>query len=186
MQYVSPQGLVRERFLGFSQLEAFAPFTSDTMQQQLAKHGVRHIACFAQSYDGASVICGVVRGVQARLREKRLEALCYAHELNLVLCSTWKAISELRNCFYLLERLYSFFSTSLVHHQNLQEFQKQPGAGDRQPVQPSCCVCQIISVNATLQNLTALIHTVGSISTPLSLPSFPYACQLTMLIRIQY
>uniref|UniRef100_A0A667Y0C5 HAT C-terminal dimerisation domain-containing protein n=1 Tax=Myripristis murdjan TaxID=586833 RepID=A0A667Y0C5_9TELE len=194
VRYVCPQGLVKERFLGFSQLDAFdAKTITDTIEQQLEKHGVRHLTCVAQSYDGASVMSGAVRGVQVRFREKHPEALyihCYAHELNLILCSTCKAIPEARDFFDLLECLYSFFSTSLIHHQKLQEFQKQLEVGDRQLVQLSQTrwACQIESVNAILQNLPALIQTLGSISAPLAKGLESKLCRIStiyMLVMFQ-
>ena len=58
---------------------------TDTIEQQLEKHGIGHLRCVAQSYDGAAVMSGAVSGVQTRFREKH-PAHCYAHELNLVLC----------------------------------------------------------------------------------------------------
>lgn len=51
----------------------------------------------AQTYDGAAVMSGAVGGVQAHFQKKHPEAIyvhCYAHELNLVLCYTCKAVSE--------------------------------------------------------------------------------------------
>ena len=63
---ISPQGLLEERFLGFPQLEAFdASSITDTIEKELEKHGIRHFTCVAQFYDGASVITGSVKGVQA-------------------------------------------------------------------------------------------------------------------------
>ncbi|XP_033997508.1 zinc finger MYM-type protein 1-like [Trematomus bernacchii] len=98
VRYVNPQGSVKERFLGLSQLAAFdAKTITDTIEQLLDKLGIGHLKCVAQSYDGAAVMSVKVRGVQARFREKHPEALyvhCYAHELNLVLCATCKAIPE--------------------------------------------------------------------------------------------
>ena len=45
--YVSPQGLLKERFLGFSQLEAFDPSSViDITEKELEKHGITLIANF--------------------------------------------------------------------------------------------------------------------------------------------
>lgn len=65
--------------------EAFdAKFITDTIEQQLEKHGIRHRTYTAQAYDGASVMSGAVRLVQARFREKHPEALCQKETIDLV------------------------------------------------------------------------------------------------------
>ncbi len=69
VRYVTPEGRIKESFLGFSKLFL--------------------------TYDGAAVMSGAVGGVQARFRECHPEAEylhCYAHQLNLVLCHACKAI----------------------------------------------------------------------------------------------
>jgi hypothetical protein len=120
VRYVTSEGRIKENFLGFSKLVGFdAQSITDAIEQTLKSHKIDHLLCVAQTYDGAAVMSGAVRGVQARFRERHPEAVylhCYAHELNLVLCHACKAIPEATNFFDLLESLYSFFSASLVNH----------------------------------------------------------------------
>uniref|UniRef100_A0AAR2IPQ8 TTF-type domain-containing protein n=1 Tax=Pygocentrus nattereri TaxID=42514 RepID=A0AAR2IPQ8_PYGNA len=144
VRYVNSQDMVKERFLGFCKLKAFDANTiTETIETQLVKHGLEHLTCVAQAYDGASVMRGAVGDVQAHFKEKHPEAIyihCYAHELNLVLCHNCKAIPEACDVFYMLESVYSFFSTSLID-----------------------------SINAILKNLPAVIQTLQNISTPLAI-----------------
>lgn len=52
------------------------------------------------------------RGVQAQFQKRQaIYVHCYAHELNIVLCHTYRAVSE---ASLLLENLHSFFRVSLV------------------------------------------------------------------------
>jgi hypothetical protein len=92
--------------------------------------GIDQLKCVAQTYDGAAVMSGDVGDVQAHLKKKHPEAIyvhCYAHELNLVLCHTCKAVSEATEFFNMLESLYSFFSVSLVNHHKFVDTQKKLG-----------------------------------------------------------
>uniref|UniRef100_A0AAR2JDX2 HAT C-terminal dimerisation domain-containing protein n=1 Tax=Pygocentrus nattereri TaxID=42514 RepID=A0AAR2JDX2_PYGNA len=179
VRYVNSQDMVKERFLGFCKLKAFDANTiTETIETQLVKHGLEHLTCVAQSYDGASVMRGAVGegrgGVQARFKEKHPEAIyihCYVHELNLVLCHTCKAIPEACDVFDMLESVYSFFSTSLVFHDKLKALKNQLGIGEGELVQLSRTrwSCQIDSINAILKNLPAVIQTLQNISTPLAI-----------------
>lgn len=59
---------------------------------------------------------GSTGGVQVHFRRLHPEAIyvhCYAHELNLVLCHTCRAVSEAVELFNLLECVYSFFDQSM-------------------------------------------------------------------------
>ena len=81
-----------------------------------------------QMYDSAAVMSGYVQGVQACFWEKHLEAVYvhyYEHDLNLVLCHTCEAIPEVSDFFDLLENLYSFFSVSIVNHDQFAAIQKE-------------------------------------------------------------
>nr|XP_008281790.1 PREDICTED: uncharacterized protein LOC103358552 [Stegastes partitus] len=89
---------------------------ANELQQQIQNNGLAELKCVAQTYDGAAVMSGTTGGVQAHFRRLHPEAIymhCYAHELNLVLCHTCKAIPEAVELFSLLECVYSFVSTSL-------------------------------------------------------------------------
>ena len=125
----------------------------------------------AQTYDGAAVMSGDVGDVQAHLKKKHPEAIyvhCYAHELNLVLCHTCKAVSEATACFNMLESLYSFFSVSLVNHHKFVDTQKKLGLQPKELVQLSTTrwACQLRSVTAVTDNLPAIIECLSTIKTP--------------------
>lgn len=96
VRYVTPEGRIKESFLGFSKLFGFdAQSITDAIEQTLKSHKMYHIMCVAQAYDGAAVMSGAVGGVQARFRECHPEAEylhCHVHQLNLVLCHACKAI----------------------------------------------------------------------------------------------
>ncbi len=120
VRFVTQEGTVRECFLRLQKLQSFdAQSIADAKEEVLQMHSLGDLMCVAQAYDGASVMRGAVGGIQARFRERHPEAVyvhCYAHELNLVLCHTCKAIPEATAFFELLENVYTFFSSSLVNH----------------------------------------------------------------------
>lgn len=65
-------------------------------------HGIDDLRCVAQTYDGAAVMTGAVGGIRADFRKKHPEAAhvhSYAHELNLLLCHTCRAVSEAKEFF---------------------------------------------------------------------------------------
>uniref|UniRef100_A0AAR2LVQ4 TTF-type domain-containing protein n=1 Tax=Pygocentrus nattereri TaxID=42514 RepID=A0AAR2LVQ4_PYGNA len=173
VRYVNSQDMVKERFLGFCKLKAFDANTiTETIETQLVKHGLEHLTCVAQAHDGASVMRGAVGDVQAHFKEKHPEAIyihCYAHELNLVLCHTCKAIPEA--C-------------------DLKALKNQLGIGEGELVQLSRTrwSCQIDSINAILKNLPAVIQTLQNISTPLAIGLQSKLCRFAtvyMLVMFQ-
>ncbi len=95
VRYVTPEGRIKESFLGFSKLFGFdAQSITDAIEQTLKSHKIDHIMCVAQAYDGAAVMSGAVRGVQVRFRECHPEAEylhCHVHQLNVVLCCAMHA-----------------------------------------------------------------------------------------------
>uniref|UniRef100_A0A3B1JVJ8 DUF4371 domain-containing protein n=1 Tax=Astyanax mexicanus TaxID=7994 RepID=A0A3B1JVJ8_ASTMX len=160
-------GMIKERFLALTELMGFdAESIANIIEQQLALNGIGDLKCVAQTYDGAAVMSGAVGGVQVHFRKKHPEAVyvhCYAHELNLVLCHTCRAISEAREFFEILESVYSFFSSSLVNHHKFVETQTEL-------VQLSSTrwACQLCSVNCVLDNFPAIIECLLGINTPLA------------------
>nr|XP_054591675.1 zinc finger MYM-type protein 1-like [Nothobranchius furzeri] len=139
--YVGSDDTVKERFLQLSNLESFdAVSIADTIENVLESNGLQELKCVAQAYDGAAVMRGPVGAVQALFRQRHPEAVyvhCYAHELNLVLCHTCKAVSDASDFFNTLERLYSFFSVSLINHKAFTDMQKVLGSKESQLVQLS-------------------------------------------------
>lgn len=110
------------------------------IQQQIQNYGLVELKCVAQTYDGAAVMIGSTGGEQAHCRRLHPEAIyvhCYAHQLNLVLCNTCKAVPEAVELFSLLECVYSFFSTSLVNHHKFMETQAKLGLTKTELVQLS-------------------------------------------------
>ena len=107
-------------------------------------------------------------GVQAHFRVLHPEAIyvhCYAHELNLVLCHTCRAIPEAAEFFSFLGNVYSFFSTSLVNHHKFKESQSKLGIASAELVQLSNTrwVCKLRSINAVLDTLTAIFDCLSAI-----------------------
>ncbi|KAJ3580971.1 hypothetical protein NHX12_032687 [Muraenolepis orangiensis] len=116
---------------------------------------------------------GSVSGVQARVREKHPEAVyihCYAHELNLVLCHTCRAVPEASDLFDTLESVYCFFSVSIVNHQKFSDVQMLLGLKKSELVQLSKTrwACQVKSVRAMLDNLQAVLKCLEESATPLA------------------
>ena len=105
VRYVS-EGEVKEHFLALAEIKSFdAKSIANELQQQIQNNGLAELKCVAQTYDGAAVMSGSTGGVQAHFRRFHPEAIyvhCYAHELNLVLCHTCKAIPEAVELFSLL------------------------------------------------------------------------------------
>uniref|UniRef100_A0A672LRI1 HAT C-terminal dimerisation domain-containing protein n=1 Tax=Sinocyclocheilus grahami TaxID=75366 RepID=A0A672LRI1_SINGR len=173
VRYVTAKGTVKEHFIELSSLNSFnAESITDAIERVLKSKGLNDVLCVAQTYDGASVMKGEVGGVQARFREKHPEAVyvhCYAHELNLVLCHTCRAVPEADDFFETLGNVYSFFSASMVNHQAFHDTQKQLGLENSEFVQLSKTrwECQLNSVKAVLENLTALLGCLEKVATPI-------------------
>lgn len=83
-----------------------------------------------RSYDDAVVISGSTEGMQGHFRMLHPEALymhCNAHELNLGLCHTWRAVSVAGDFFLVCWRVcILFLSTSLLHHHLFEAVQWKP------------------------------------------------------------
>ena len=174
VRYVTADGGVKERLLELVTLKGLnAQCITDAIENVLESNGLNDLLCVAQAYDGASVMSGSVSGVQARFREKHLEAVyvhCYAHELNLVLCHTCRAIPEASDLFETLESVYCFFSVSIVNHQRFSDVQMLLGLKKSELVQLSKTrwACQVKSVRAMLNNLPAVLKCLEESATPLA------------------
>ena len=173
VRYVS-EGAVKERFLALTEIMSFdAQSIANELQQQIQNSGLAELKCVAQTYDGAAVMSGSTGGVQVHFRRLHPEAIyvhCYAHELNLVLCHTCRAVSEAVELFNLLECVYSFFSTSLVNHHKFQEAQSKLGLTAVELVQLSNTrwACQLRSINAILETLPAIFECLSAIGSPIA------------------
>lgn len=89
---------VREAFLSDDRrAPAIADYVLDVLGKYKCVEGL-----VAQTYDGASVMASDLNGVQAKIKEKVLEAMfthCYAHKLNLVLSHSAKCMPESKRFF---------------------------------------------------------------------------------------
>uniref|UniRef100_A0A665TNP0 DUF4371 domain-containing protein n=1 Tax=Echeneis naucrates TaxID=173247 RepID=A0A665TNP0_ECHNA len=149
---------------------------ADKLQQQLQINGLVDVKHVAQTYYGAAVMSGPTGGVQARFRRLHPEAIyihCYAHELNLVLCHTCRAVSEAVELFHLLECVYYFFTTSLVNHHKFKDAQSKLGLAAVELVQLSNTgwACQLQSINGVLETLPAIFECRSVTGSPLAIVS---------------
>ncbi|KAA0709049.1 Zinc finger MYM-type protein 1 [Triplophysa tibetana] len=170
VRYVGYENTVKESFLELTSLKSFdAHSITEAIEEVLKSKGLEDLQCVAQAYDGASVMSGAVRGVQAQFRVKHPEAVyvhCYAHELNLVLCHTCRAVPEAIDFFDTLESVYCFFSVSLVNHQSFSDMPKALGLEKSELVQLSKTrwACQLKSVTAVIANLPALLKSLTELT----------------------
>ncbi|KAA0718642.1 Zinc finger MYM-type protein 1 [Triplophysa tibetana] len=170
VRYVGYENTVKESFLELTSLKSFdAHSITEAIEEVLKSKGLEDLQCVAQAYDGASVMSGAVRGVEAQFRVKHPEAVyvhCYAHELNLVLCHTCRAVPEAIDFFDTLESVYCFFSVSLVNHQSFSDMQKALGLEKSELVQLSKTrwACQLKSVTAVIANLPALLKSLTELT----------------------
>lgn len=102
-------GKINERFLGYTaadNLDAASLF--NYMKERLSVCGINIQNCVGQTYDGASVMRGQNKGVQALFRNQVPQAIyvhCFNHRLNLVIVDVCKNISEC-NAFFFLGRTF--------------------------------------------------------------------------------
>lgn len=122
------QGEIKERFLGFTPLKHLnANSLFLHIKEVLSKCQIDINNCVAQTYDGASVMRGHINGVQAIFKNEVPQAIythCANHRLNLVIVDVAKNIEEADLFFTLLQELYVFFSSSVVHSKFI-ELQKE-------------------------------------------------------------
>uniref|UniRef100_A0A8P4KMU2 Zinc finger MYM-type protein 1 n=1 Tax=Dicentrarchus labrax TaxID=13489 RepID=A0A8P4KMU2_DICLA len=173
VRYVSVEGAVKERFLALTEVSQFdATSITAAIENQLVKKGIDQLKCVAQTYDGAAVMSGD--------HPEAIYVHCYAHELNLVLCQTCKAVSEATEFFNMLESLHSFFSVSLLNHRKFIDTQKKLGLQPRELVQLSTTrwACQLHSVTAVIDNFPAIIDNFPAITECLSTIKTPTAVGL--------
>ncbi len=81
----------------------------------LSENGLNVANIWGQGYDGAANMSASYKGLQARIQRQNEEALfvhCHAHGLNLVLVETDKSSPHFVRFFNLVERLYTFLSSS--------------------------------------------------------------------------
>lgn len=116
--------VIQECFISFTTMVLMdAAFITDIILKSLEKLGLDYKSSLVGlGFDGASVMSGVISGVQKRIRDKAPFAYyvhCYGHRLNLVLINVAKCVPQAAEFFSLLEELYIFTSNSVVHEKFL-------------------------------------------------------------------
>ncbi|XP_077412732.1 zinc finger MYM-type protein 1 [Vanacampus margaritifer] len=130
-RYVTKEGEVEERFVGFSDVRA------DRTAAVVAEHvfaAVDEMQCgdklVGQTYDGAAVTSGHLNDLQAKVRERHPSCgfvHCIAHILNLNLALS-QACSTIKDCkvfFSTLNGLASFFASSTKRAKALDDIVKR-------------------------------------------------------------
>ncbi len=93
----------------------------------LSENGLNAENIRGQGYDGAANMSASYKGLQARIQRQNEKALfvhCHTLCLNLVLVETGKSSPHFVHLFYLVERLYTFLSSSSKRHAAFIEMQK--------------------------------------------------------------
>ena len=113
---------------------------------------------------------GVNKGVQQKVRQVTPLAIythCCAYKLSLVLVDACKIVQDAGQFFSLLEKLYVFVSTSVVH-KLWMEVQRQihPGFPPRQLHRLSDIrwACRVVSCHNIRDRLQALVKTLRQIA----------------------
>ncbi|XP_040079610.1 zinc finger MYM-type protein 1-like [Ixodes scapularis] len=130
--------------------------------------GIHLKNCIAQTYDGASVMSGKSKGVQALLKLEVPQALyvhCFNHRLNLVIVDACKSFDSARTFFSLIEMLYVFLGGSATHALFIT-VQKQVCGTTIEPkgISETRWTCQINACKAVLHALPAIIVTLTKIA----------------------
>ena len=127
-------GNVREQFLMLKHMTDDAKSLSEAILSSLQSLGLDTCTIIAQCYDGASVMSGRVKGVQAQIRESQKAAMyihCYAHRLNLVIVAVAREVQYADDFFAIVELLYVFLARQKVH-EVFMRFQQERGLSQRE------------------------------------------------------
>lgn len=129
LRYVNASCDVVERLLTIERVDdstADGLFTK--LQDTLKSHSVDLQDAVGQSYDGAAVMTGRYSGVQARIKDVNPRCLfvwTFDHAFNLVVMEACGSCLPAKNLFGILEKIYTFFSTSRKRSDVLKLKQKQ-------------------------------------------------------------
>ena len=101
----------------------------DTVTTTLKTHGIDISNIVGQCYDGASNMSGQYGGLQAKIKDiagdKAVYIHCYAHALNLVVCSAMLENKLASHIFGVLQKLYAFIErTPKRHHRYVESLEK--------------------------------------------------------------
>lgn len=115
--YDKNKDIIREEFLGFSELNAMdAQTISTAIDHFFQSCELESNKCVGQGYDGCSAMAGKDAGVQALIQAKYSKALffhCASHRLNLVV-NDLNSVSEVRNTISTIRDIITFFRESVL------------------------------------------------------------------------
>ncbi|GBN03808.1 Zinc finger MYM-type protein 1 [Araneus ventricosus] len=107
---------IHEHFLGFLSVErSTSQQLFDFLLRELDNPGLPLASMRGQGYDNGANMKGEQAGVQAKIRNLNPRAFlisCDSHSLNLVVNDMAKSSLEGANFFHIVQKLYSFFSSS--------------------------------------------------------------------------
>ncbi|XP_040072179.1 zinc finger MYM-type protein 1-like [Ixodes scapularis] len=130
--------------------------------------GIHLENCIAQTYDGASVMSGKSKGVQALLKLEVPQALyvhCFNHRLNLVIVDACKSFDSARTFFSLIEMLYVFLGGSATHALFITVQKQVCGTTiELKGISEIRWTCQINACKAVLHALPAMIVSLTKIA----------------------
>lgn len=116
VRYVDDEGLAMERFLVFLPNVGHKGNEMETaVLQYLETNGIIIHDCRGQSYDNASNMSGIYKGLQARIKQVCPLAQyvpCSPHTLNLTLEHAVENNADVTRFFMFLQNIYVFFSAS--------------------------------------------------------------------------
>ena len=128
IQYLDPQANVSVRALKLIEIRhGTAEFIAESIFDYLSKSALDLSKLAGGACDGASVMTGPLNGVVARIKVKVPQFLathCVAHRLSLAAVNACVGSSLVSHFQALINQIYSFFSRSSVHTQNLKEIEK--------------------------------------------------------------
>ena len=116
LRYMLPDNTVTERFFQFVEVKDKTALGLSNTIKELLKPLNLEGKLIAQTYDGAAVMSGNVRGVQMLMRQTYPHAVfvhCYAHQANLILQTLCSAHMKVLKVFFAdLSSFATFFSGS--------------------------------------------------------------------------
>ena len=128
IQYLDPQADVSVRALKLIEIRyGTAEFIAESIFDYLSKSALDLRKLAGGACDGASVMTGPLNGVVAQIKVKVPQFLathCVAHRLSLAAVNACVGSSLVSHFQALINQIYSFFSRSSVHTQNLKEIEK--------------------------------------------------------------
>lgn len=164
---------IKERFLGFVRLTKLdAVSLAKELSSFLTSVGLSMNMCVAQSYDGASVMSGRVRGVQQLIRQIAGNPCpyvhCHAHRLNLAIVDVAKDVDGVGDTFGLLEAIYAFQSVSTIRNAEFLAAQENIYIGERVLKMPQQSdtrwVCKFVGVQYFQKRFASVMKALDDFS----------------------